>query len=454
MVNQNLSAPHNPNLTIELTTEAFKIIIGEELWYNLVQSNQIYLEMIDIIKEINQVQKDLKSGAIKTDAQLLQHQFQEIVKRFFKNLEQFETENMVLTVEKRVGFETEKEIKPNGKEDWMIVCRRDIVQKKIRIMLDIHEAALSLKNELSINDVNLSGHIDFLDLNKEKEAQIDFFTDYYQATLKEVFLLKNFEETLKKIMGDEAYEKIKLDPKKIIEQVENAYITYNQKYINLCNKTFHRKIKLNQTNKDIHNPANVGVEHGKLLYDEYGKVVELKELKVPITQQITKDEIKISNDHQELRAQGMKDGFEAGNRGAIIDTTNQLSLAQLENTFPNQNQKTNNQKYVNEVAYTDAYQVAYQKSYEKTILEQAAILGKYQGMYYGISLVEQKKPYVFSSLILEPKYQKFNGTKFAQVYLQTFNESGENAYYQFEEMLAARANEYFEEEQIITSRKK
>ena len=168
-MNSNLFAPHNPNLTIELTTDAFKIIIGEVLWYDLVQSNQSYFEMIEMIEEINQTQKDLKSETNPVDSLFLQHKFQEVTKKFFKNLEQFETEDIVAIVEKRVGFDTEEEIRPTIKEDLLKTCRRNIVQKRIRILLDIHEAALSLRNELNKNDVDLSAHLKFLQLNETKE---------------------------------------------------------------------------------------------------------------------------------------------------------------------------------------------------------------------------------------------------------------------------------------------
>ncbi len=200
-------------------------------------------------------------------------------------------------------------------------------------------------------------------------------------------------------------------------------------------------------------------DHNEPIYDGQGNVVGFSIKSVPTkfklyNQQITKEEIDQHNQQQELRAKGMKDGFEAGNRGAMVDTSNRLSLEQVENIFPNQNPKIINQKYSNQPAYIVTYQKSYQESYQETLLEQAAILGRYQGMGYGVNLVQHGVPYQAISSILEPKYQKFNGTDFADVYLEEFNRSAKIAYYQFEKMLEEAKKESFLEEEIVTSRKK
>ncbi len=149
---------------------------------------------------------------------------------------------------------------------------------------------------------------------------------------------------------------------------------------------------------------------------------------------ITKEKIDQTNQDAELRAKGMKDGFEAGNRDAIFDTTNSSSLGRPE-PFPRKFPTGYDAKYANQSAYTQVYIEEYNKEYRNTIIEQAAVLGKYQGMNYGARLVEQGLTYTRVDSIVESKYRKFNGTEFASPYLSAFNQAARVSYDEFKKLM-------------------
>ncbi len=155
----------------------------------------------------------------------------------------------------------------------------------------------------------------------------------------------------------------------------------------------------------------------------------------------TKDEIKEINRDAEYQAEGMKAGFEAGNRDAMSDTRDQSKLSQSE-AFPSRRPYSFPSNSPNNKAYRDAYTKAYIQEYDATILRQAPVYGRHHGMSYGVRLVEQRLSFTPISSIQHHNYQKFNGTIFAAPYRQAFNQAAQVAYDEAQQLLEEKKEEY------------
>ncbi len=142
---------------------------------------------------------------------------------------------------------------------------------------------------------------------------------------------------------------------------------------------------------------------------------------------LTFEEIEEHNIDEEIRAQAVVDGFEAGNRDAIRDTSDENFLSRSE-PFPSRNERSHSSQYSNKQVYQVAYSNSYLKSYSETIIEQAAVYGKHHGLSHGVRLVEQDRSFSSTNTIIHSLYQKFNGTMFENAYLRAFNNAARVSY--------------------------
>jgi len=156
----------------------------------------------------------------------------------------------------------------------------------------------------------------------------------------------------------------------------------------------------------------------------------------PVTGQDTKtkDQIEEINRDAEYEKQGMKAGFEAGNRDAMSDTRDQSKLSQSE-PFPSRKPNSFPANSPNNKAYRDAYTKAYIQEYDETILRQAVVYGKHHGMSYGVRLVEHGNAFISISSIQQHNYRKFNGTIFADPYIKSFNQAAKVAFDETKKLL-------------------